>query len=214
MYKQIIAINIILICLFCISGCDTSEAVELDDTDNFSIIKDIEYKEPIELISQNNNKIIKEKTKIEDKQTTTLTPPIEETIEPVFEEPQFIEEEKLEVEIDSQENFNENDFSNNYNDSVNINNDNDVNIDGLTQEAGINFYNGRTETYYSSNILYHQDTDEWVVDDEGFYRTDEGYYVVAASDKEQGTVFEGSKGTCIVLDSGCEDGIDDYYVNW
>ena len=210
MYKQIIAINIILICLFCISGCDTSEAVELDDTNNFSIIKDIEYKEPIELISQNN----KEKTKIEDKQTTTLTPPIEETTEPIFEEPQFIEEEKLEVEIDSQENFTEDDFSNNDNDSVDINNDNNVNTDGLTQEAGVNFYNGRTETYYSSSVLYHQDTDEWTVDDEGFYRTGEGYYVVAASDKEQGTVFEGSKGTCIVLDSGCEDGIDDYYVNW
>ena len=224
MYKQIIAINIILICLFCISGCDTSEAVELDDTDNFSIIKDIEYKEPIELISQNNNKIIKEKTKIEDKQTTTLTPPIEETIEPVFEEsaptesvskePQFqsIEEDKTEIIL--QENFDEDDSSNNYNNNTSIYIDNDVNTNGLTQEAGINFYNGRTETYYSSNILYHQDTDKWVVDDEGFYRTDEGYYVVAASDKEQGTVFEGSKGTCIVLDSGCEDGIDDYYVNW
>ena len=207
MYKQIIAISIIITCLFCMNGCDTSEAIELNDTDNFLIIKDIEYKEPIEeLISQNN----KEKTKIEDKQIIASTPPIEETIEPTLEEPQFIEE----VKIDSQENFNKNDSSNNYNDSIDINNDNNVNTNGLTQEAGINFYNGRTETYYSSNVLYHQDTDEWTIDDEGFYRTDEGYYVVAASDKEQGTVFEGSKGTCIVLDSGCEDGIDDYYVNW
>ena len=84
----------------------------------------------------------------------------------------------------------------------------------LTQNSGINTHNDRTETYYSSNSLYHQDTDEWEVDDEGFYRTDEGYYVVAASDMPQGTTFEGSKGTCIVLDSGCAEGITDYYVAW
>jgi hypothetical protein len=85
---------------------------------------------------------------------------------------------------------------------------------GLTQESGVNYYDGRTETYYSSNALYHQDTDQWTVDDEGFYRTDEGYYVVAASDMPQGTTFEGSKGTCIVLDSGCEEGVTDYYTNF
>lgn len=47
-----------------------------------------------------------------------------------------------------------------------------------------------------------------------FYRTNEGYYVVAASDMDQGTTFEGSKGTCIVLDSGCSEGVTDYYVAW
>lgn len=31
---------------------------------------------------------------------------------------------------------------------------------------------------------------------------------------EQGTTFEGSKGTCVVLDSGCSEGVTDYYVNW
>ena len=51
-------------------------------------------------------------------------------------------------------------------------------------------------------------------DSEGFYRTNEGYYVVAASDMAQGTTFEGSKGTCIVLDSGCSEGVTDYYVQW
>lgn len=86
--------------------------------------------------------------------------------------------------------------------------------DGLTAQSGVNYHDGRTETYYSSNVLYHYNTAAWTVDDEGFYRTDEGYYVVAASDMEQGTVFEGSKGECIVLDSGCAEGVTDYYVNW
>ena len=86
--------------------------------------------------------------------------------------------------------------------------------DGLTQQSGVNAYNGRVETYYSSNVLYHYNTAAWTVDDEGFYRTDEGYYVVAASDMPQGTVFEGSKGDCIVLDSGCADGVTDYYTRW
>ena len=76
------------------------------------------------------------------------------------------------------------------------------------------YYDGRTEKYYSSNVSYHDRTDEWTVDDEGFYRTDDGYYVVAASDMPQGTTFEGSKGTCVVLDSGCDEGVTDYYVAW
>ena len=86
--------------------------------------------------------------------------------------------------------------------------------DELTMQGGVNQHNGRLETWYSSNVLYHNQTSSWTVDDEGFYRTDEGYYVVAASDMEQGTVFEGSKGECIVLDSGCDSGITDYYVSW
>lgn len=86
--------------------------------------------------------------------------------------------------------------------------------EGLNAYTGVNEYDGRTETYYSSNVLYHYRTNEWWLDEEGFYRTDEGYYVVAASDMEQGTTFEGSKGTCIVLDTGCDAGITDYYVRW
>ena len=90
----------------------------------------------------------------------------------------------------------------------------DVPSSGLTAYTGVNYYDGRRETYYSSNVAYHYRTNEWYVDSEGFYRTDEGYYVVAASDMDQGTTFEGSKGTCIVLDSGCAEGTTDYYVNW
>ena len=90
----------------------------------------------------------------------------------------------------------------------------DMPTDGLTQQSGVNYYDGRTETYYSSNVLYHYRTPEWSVDNEGFYRDSEGRYVVAASDMAQGTIFEGSKGECVVLDSGCDAGVTDYYVAW
>lgn len=85
---------------------------------------------------------------------------------------------------------------------------------GLTRSGGVNWYNGRKETYYSSRVLYHYRTSEWWIDSEGFYRTSEGYYVVAASDMAQGTVFRGSKGLCQVLDSGCAANVTDYYVQW
>ncbi len=117
-------------------------------------------------------------------------------------------EASLEVEEDVQNQSTEEQFVDNYDYSQNIS------TPGLTKESGVNYYNGRTETYYSSNVLYHYRTNEWIVDDEGFYRTNEGYYVVAASDMPQGTIFEGSKGTCIVLDSGCDEGITDYYTNF
>ena len=86
--------------------------------------------------------------------------------------------------------------------------------DGLTQQGGVNYHDGRTETWYSSNSLYHYRTPDWTVDAEGFYRTDDGYYVVASSDYEQGTVIETSRGEAMVLDSGCDSGITDFYTNW
>lgn len=82
---------------------------------------------------------------------------------------------------------------------------------GLTKSSGVNYYNGRKETYYSSRVLYHYRTSEWSVDSEGWYRDSDGNYVVAASDMAQGTTFEGSKGTCKVYDSGCAAGTTDYY---
>lgn len=85
---------------------------------------------------------------------------------------------------------------------------------GLTKQSGVNYHNGRRETYYSSNILYHYRTPEWTVDSEGFYRDSNGNYVVAASDMPQGTIFQGSKGNCIVADSGCASGTTDYYTQW
>jgi len=85
--------------------------------------------------------------------------------------------------------------------------------DGFMQE-GVREYKGRTESWYSSNQLYHRDTAEWTVDDEGYYRDDQGRYVVAASDAPEGSEIETSKGTGIVLDSGCDEGVTDFYVNF
>lgn len=79
------------------------------------------------------------------------------------------------------------------------------------------YHDGRKETYYSSNVLHHYRTDEWTVDADGFYRTDEGYYVVGVTygDYELGDTFEGGKGTCYVADFGWTDEpITDYYTNW
>ena len=84
----------------------------------------------------------------------------------------------------------------------------------ISPEGGVYFYDGRTETYYSSNVLYHYNTPNWSVDDQGFYRDSNGYYVVAASDMPQGTVFACSMGDCVVEDSGCAPGVTDYYVAW
>ena len=86
--------------------------------------------------------------------------------------------------------------------------------ESLNAYDGIYWYGDRLETYYSSNVAYHYMTPEWWLDEEGFYRTAEGYYVIAASDYEYGTVIEGSKGLCQVLDCGCDWGISDYYVCW
>ena len=57
-------------------------------------------------------------------------------------------------------------------------------------------------------------TGEWTQDSEGFWRDADGYYVVAASDKSQGSTFTGSKGECKVYDSGCAAGTTDYYTGW
>lgn len=87
--------------------------------------------------------------------------------------------------------------------------------DGLNSFVGIiDGVNGTRETAYSSQVLYHYRTSEWTPDEYGFYRTDEGYYVVASSDYEQGTVIETTRGEAMVLDSGCDSGIVDFYTDW
>ena len=88
------------------------------------------------------------------------------------------------------------------------------NPDGLNSFVGVVEYDGHVETAYSSNVLYHENTPEWTPDEQGFYKTDDGYYVVASSDYEQGTVIETSQGKAIVLDDGCSNGVVDFYTNW
>lgn len=85
--------------------------------------------------------------------------------------------------------------------------------DGFMQE-GVREHDGRTETWYSSSQAYHYRTGEWEVDDEGYYRDADGYYVVASDDYPEGTVINTSKGEARVLDSGTYPGNVDFYVSW
>lgn len=84
----------------------------------------------------------------------------------------------------------------------------------LTKSSGVNYYNGRKETWYSSNVLYHYRTGEWTVGNDGVYRDSDGYVVVAASDLAQGSTVDTSYGTGKVYDTGCASGTTDIYVNW
>lgn len=79
---------------------------------------------------------------------------------------------------------------------------------------------GYVETYYSSNVLYHSMTDQWTVDDEGFYRDANGRYVIGVSDSERdelpyGSVVMTGKGEAVVYDYGSGiDNVHDFYTNW
>lgn len=85
---------------------------------------------------------------------------------------------------------------------------------GLTKSGGVNYHEGRKETWYSSNTLYHKDTANWTAGSDGVYRDKDGYIVVAASDKAQGSTIETSFGPGKVYDSGCANGVTDIYTNW
>lgn len=85
---------------------------------------------------------------------------------------------------------------------------------GLTKQSGVNYCNGRKETYYSSNVLYHYKTPEWILGSDGVYRTQDGYVVVAASDLPQGSYVDTSFGMGQVLDSGCSANVTDIYTAW
>ena len=85
---------------------------------------------------------------------------------------------------------------------------------GLTKSGGVNYHEGRKETWYSSNALYHKDTANWTAGSDGVYRDKDGFVVVAASDRAQGSTIETSFGTGKVYDSGCANGVTDIYTNW
>ena len=84
----------------------------------------------------------------------------------------------------------------------------------LSKVQGVNYYNGRRETWYSSNVLYHKDTAQWTLDANGVYRDSDGYVVIASSDHSFGDTVETSHGAGKVYDTGCPNGTTDIYVNW
>lgn len=86
----------------------------------------------------------------------------------------------------------------------------------LTRSGGVNYYNGRKETWYSQRVLPGGGLDipgRHVAED-GTIRDEDGYICVAASDLEKGTVVETSLGTGKVYDSGCAAGTTDIYTDW
>lgn len=85
---------------------------------------------------------------------------------------------------------------------------------GLTKSGGVNWHDGRKETWYSSNVLYHYRTGEWTVGEDGVYRDADGYVVVAASDLDQGSTVSTSFGEGKVYDTGCAAGTTDIYTAW
>lgn len=84
----------------------------------------------------------------------------------------------------------------------------------LSKLQGVNYYNDRRETWYSSRVLYHKDTANWTPDSNGVYRDADGYVVIASSDHAQGSFVDTSHGMGKVYDSGCASGTTDIYVNW
>jgi len=225
MKKISIVLFLAIVCIFNI-GC-SDQQIKTSKITNTQFSQTIEDKE----IQGSKNNILKQTEKKEKSdnikninKTNTVIDSIEEeqlkseeSSEIIVEETEIKTKEETEIIEETislnEQNYNEEDIPEQQ-DTVEKEEQENVNTSGLTEDSGINYYDGRTETYYSSDVLYHQDTENWNVDDEGFYRTDEGYYVVAASDMPQGTTFEGSKGTCVVLDSGCDEGVTDYYVSW
>ena len=86
----------------------------------------------------------------------------------------------------------------------------------LTCEGGVNYYNGRKETWYSQRVLPGGGLDipGRHVDGDGLIRDEEGYICVAASDLEYGTLVETSLGMGKVYDTGCAPGTTDIYTDW
>lgn len=90
------------------------------------------------------------------------------------------------------------------------------NGNGLTKSGGVNYYNGRKETWYSQRVLPGGGLNipgRHVASD-GTIRDADGYIVVAASDLAYGTVVETSLGAGRVYDTGCAPGTTDVYTDW
>lgn len=86
----------------------------------------------------------------------------------------------------------------------------------LTRSGGVNYYNGRKETWYSQRVLPGGGLNipGRHVREDGVICDGDGYVCVAASDLKKGAVVETSRGTAKVYDTGCAAGTTDVYVDW
>ena len=86
----------------------------------------------------------------------------------------------------------------------------------LTKSGGVNYYNGRRETWYSQQVLPGGGLDipgRHIAED-GTIRDADGYICVAASDLQYGSIVDTSLGQGKVYDTGCAPGTTDIYTNW
>lgn len=84
------------------------------------------------------------------------------------------------------------------------------------KQMGVLYDSRYRYTYYSSKVLYHYRTPEWMLGSDGIYRDANGRVVVASDDYPQGTVvYSELFGECVVLDCGVgTSGTLDVYVGW
>lgn len=211
--KQTLIIALISTTLVLIgSSVPISYANSGEELDAKTFLKVVDLPAPKEIKKSISKSKPKKVTK---KSIEVIEEPIEQLIEESSEEVLVYEEPVVEyIEIPQEEEYVEAPQE-----SVEIPQENSSLYDSAYGENGPTqqmpgWYNNHKETYYSSNVLYHYKTDEWTPDDEGFYKTNEGYYVVASSEYKEGTIIDTGKGQAIVLDSGCEEGIVDFYTNW
>lgn len=104
-----------------------------------------------------------------------------------------------------------------YVENKNENESNDFYYDGNPnnfKRDGVVYQDGTEYTWYSSNVLYHQDTGQWTAGDDGFYRDSDGYLVVASDDDSYGDTVDTPWGEGKVYDNGCGSGKIDMYVNY
>lgn len=87
------------------------------------------------------------------------------------------------------------------------------NGDGFASQ-GRRYYNGGTETWYTSPGDPYDVQDQWTVDDEGYFRDQDGYYVVASDEYGDGEIIDTSKGEARVWDHGSGVGNTDFYVDF
>ncbi len=86
----------------------------------------------------------------------------------------------------------------------------------LTKTKGVNYYNGRMETWYTQRILPGEGLNipGRHLDERGIVCDGDGYICVASDDYPKGTVLETSLGMAKVYDSGPGHGIVDIYTDW
>lgn len=91
------------------------------------------------------------------------------------------------------------------------------------KSMGVINQNGWRYTWYSSNVLHHYRTNEWVAGNDGIYRDAEGYIVVACVGNyengsvcyyNQGEIVPTPFGTGKIYDCGCAIGTIDIYTNF